>query len=636
MASCGAEPTSPGAPALPGGLNPAGMEAPSGLPLAADVPSCSHLLPSAGMQPLPTGGEPPPGCEPAEKPPGPDDLGGLTLSHLRPIPSGAPSGTHAPFRAQVPCGVKRTLARQQTIQPEVAAQVLAECSGRQVPVASLADGTALPLLAREHCVAFLHMLGDPARLAPNRPIKIGTACTGSAADLFAFSALEEAYQQYAPRFEVSYAFNCESDKGKRQWGKKLHGLCPGSSPARHCMFTDIACLQHGTAECDEHEGPCKVQPVDVFVCATSCKDFSRANPKKQKRGQLPAPPTGESARTLSGMNDFLGAFKPSLFLFENVDSIDDAASGQCSDMDLALVAWANMGYECQKVIVNSHQFGIPACRNRMLVIGVQTMANAALNLSARSLSCMFTTMRSLIRVCQRSHTCASGVLLAADDPAVRDELIRRQSNLKKKAASDQPTSGCYNVATAMETASQRGVKWGSFPPSACMQADPWFTTLTRQQQDALCFSLLVHPGPCLFRDVSQSLGLTRLSSYSKEDGKHCASTVLPHQMLIVFATGQPLRLLLGREALVLQGFPSQNKSLSELTSETSETAMANIAGNMVSTTIMLAVAMAAISSVSWRSVPRPQLVSSSTASADALALLFSVVPSPPKATSRHS
>ena len=145
----------------------------------------------------------------------------------------------------------------------------------------------------------------------------------------------------------------------------------------------------------------------------------------------------------------------------------------------------------------------------------------------------------------------------------------------------------------------------------------------------------MNPGPCLLRDVSQSLGLTRLSSYSKEDGKHCASTVLPNQMLIVFATGQPLRLLLGREALVLQGFPSQNKSLSELTSETSETAMANIAGNMVSTTIMLAVAMAAISSVSWRSVPRPQRVSSSMASGDALALLFSIVPSPPEATSRR-
>ena len=132
------------------------------------------------------------------------------------------------------------------------------------------------------------------------------------------------------------------------------------------------------------------------------------------------------------MNDFLSVYKPSLFLFENVDSIDDAASGQCSDMDLALVEWANMGYECQKVIVNSHQLGIPASRNRLLVIGVQSMANASLDLRARPLSCIFTTMRSLIRVCQRSHTCASGVLLAAASPAVRAELIRRQEHCAKK------------------------------------------------------------------------------------------------------------------------------------------------------------------------------------------------------------
>ena len=159
--------------------------------------------------------------------------------------------------------------------------MLAACSGRQVPVAKLADGTALPLLAREHCVAFLHMLGDPARLAPNRQIKIGTACTGSAAYLFAFSALEEAYHQYAPRFEVSYAFNCESNPGKRQWGIKLHGLCPGSCPSRPCMFKDIACLHHGATECVEHDQMCKVQPVDVFVCATSCKYFSTANRKTE-------------------------------------------------------------------------------------------------------------------------------------------------------------------------------------------------------------------------------------------------------------------------------------------------------------------------------------------------------------------
>ena len=69
-----------------------------------------------------------------------------------------------------------------------------------------------------------------------------------------------------------------------------------------------------------------------------------------------------------------------------------------------------------------------------------------------------------------------------------------------------------------------------------------------------------------------------------------------------FAQGQPFRLLLGREALVLQGFPSQDETLSELFGSFSELQMADLAGNMVSTPVMLAMAMTAISAASWRDV----------------------------------
>ena len=137
------------------------------------------------------------------------------------------------------------------------------------------------------------------------------------------------------------------------------------------------------------------------------------------------------------------------------------------------------------------------------------------------------------------------------------------------------------------------------------------------------------PASLLLRDVSQNLGQTRLPSRSAENGTPCAPTVLPNQMMMVFAPGHPFRLLLGRENLVLQGFPSADPSLSELIEGTPETAMTDLAGNMVSTPVMLAIAMAAISSVSWRPMPRPSHLSSSIAGADALALLRSIVPSPP-------
>ena len=533
-------------------------------------------------------------------------------------------------------GVGRVLGRQNTVDPRAANELIAECAARVVSAESLQDGTALPALASAHCDSFLKLMGSKERLAPNRRVTIGTACTGSAADVLVFHALEAAYQAYVPSFEVAYEFNCESSAFKLRWGMTFHGLC--SDKDKHCCwFKDIGCLHKGVATCAQHSKECPVPRVDIFVCATSCKDFSRANPNKRKRGAALAPPSGESARTLHGMNQFLSSHRPPLFLFENVDSIDSShnspASGPtdlplASDMDIMLAHWAALGYECQRVVVNSREFGIPASRSRLLVIGVQTMANGAFDFSRRSLSCVFNTMRSLIQVCHRTHSCASGVLLPSTHPAVQAELARRQ---QFPTASGQRVSMGYNVGKAMEIAQARGVQWGSFSPSPIMRSDAWFQTLTKQQQDAACFSLKSRPDPVLFRDVSQSLGQTRLSSTrfaeGREEPTHCAATVLPAQSLMVFAPGQPFRLLLGREALVLQGFPSQDATLSKLIGSFSEVQMADLAGNMVSTPVMLAIAMAAISAVSWKDVSMSALPRTTAEDcSSAVSLLRSLMP----------
>ena len=58
---------------------------------------------------------------------------------------------------------------------------------------------------------------------------------------------------------------------------------------------------------------------------------------------------------------------------------------------------------------------------------------------------------------------------------------------------------------------------------------------------------------------------------------------------------------------MLQGFPSQDPTLSKLFETFSEVQMADLAGNMVSTPVMLAMAMAAISAVSWKDMPMSAL-----------------------------
>ena len=189
--------------------------------------------------------------------------------------------------------------------------------------------------------------------------------------------------------------------------------------------------------------------------------------------------------------------------------------------------------------MSSKEFGIPASRGRLSVIGFQTLANGAFDLSRRSLSCVFQTMRSLIKVCHRTHACASGVLLPSTHAAVQAALAKRQQG----TASGQRLSG-YNVGKAMEIAQARGVQWGSLGPSPLMRSDVWFQTLTAQQRDAACFSLKARPAHALFRDVSQSLGQARVSSTrsaekSDEEPTPCASTVLPMQVLMVLRRISP-------------------------------------------------------------------------------------------------
>ena len=97
---------------------------------------------------------------------------------------------------------------------------------------------------------------------------------------------------------------------------------------------------------------------------------------------------------------------------------------------------------------------------------------------------------------------------------------------------------------------------------------------------------------------------------------------------MVFAPGQPFRILLGRVALVLKGFPSEAASLSELIGKAVDTEMADLAGNMVSTPTMHNMVMAETSPVSWRDTPRPHASTTTDTCTRAWTLLRSIMPQP--------
>ena len=135
----------------------------------------------------------------------------------------------------------------------------------------------------------------------------------------------------------------------------------------------------------------------------------------------------------------------------------------------------------------------------------------------------------------------------------------------------------------------------------------WFATLTPQQRGALTFSQKKDPGDVLFQNISQPA--VRVIMSTVQDGKHVAPTQLPSQLLWIepglAASGQVGsqsnvgRLLLGREALLFQGYPVP--LVKEAVDTTSESLLADLAGNGMAVPVVLAILVSASISLSWRS-----------------------------------
>ena len=89
----------------------------------------------------------------------------------------------------------------------------------------------------------------------------------------------------------------------------------------------------------------------------------------------------------------------------------------------------------------------------------------------------------------------------------------------------------------------------------------------------------------------------------------------PKQVVVVFKDDEAPRLLLGEEMLLLHGFPVS--AVSDLVNRTENQVLADLAGNMVSSPIMLILLMSSVACVEWSDVDRiPWCAEEATASED--------------------
>ena len=166
-----------------------------------------------------------------------------------------------------------------------------------------------------------------------------------------------------------------------------------------------------------------------------------------------------------------------------------------------------------------------------------------------------------------------------------------------------------------------GLRYGVHKCTPRTQGSPWFGTLTEREQAALAFSQGVEP-KALARNISQSVTRVPTSSTVGEgqDRVHLAPTFLPGQLLWLELETQEPRVLLGREALAMQGFPVNENP--KLAGSFEESLMQNLAGNAMNMLVVLALLQACLEAVPWARTPDPEAVEEGVDMEAVISLLF--------------
>jgi len=293
---------------------------------------------------------------------------------------------------------------------------------------------------------------------------------------------------------------------------------------------------------------------------------------------------------------------------------------------------------------------------------------------------VFRTLRLLVQVCQRLTRSAASLLLEDSDPAVITEVARRVTAAAKRKP--EPFTWVNEHTRIYDSLL---ITADAPPPCAATSQSPWFKTLTRKQQSTLiihqttmlCSALgsgktrkggaalgQAHKksktGPagvgtrtildCLNKSTAtassqgstasgQTAGLKFMVDLMPSPGRVSTSTqdsrndnlilapcMLPSQLLWLHRDGSSQRLLLGQEAMLLQGWPIGLLNLHESLGITSAF-LQDLAGNATSPPVILAVLLALFYSVSWKSPDGARPEASDADVNEALALFCRVTAS---------
>lgn len=168
-------------------------------------------------------------------------------------------------------------------------------------------------------------------------IKIGTDCSGIEAPIEALKKISDKYD-----LDFTHIFSSEIDKYALQYIKDNHNP--------KIIFGDIT-------KRDINDVP----DIDLYVSGFPCQPFSRANKFKTS--------VDPRLNLFDSCLEVIRNKKPKIFILENVKTLVTLNDGKYFKEILDILNSLNL-YNIHYKVVNSKDFGIPQCRDRLYIIGI--------------------------------------------------------------------------------------------------------------------------------------------------------------------------------------------------------------------------------------------------------------------------
>ena len=296
------------------------------------------------------------------------------------------------------------------------------------------DGSLLESLAGEHLDNMKDLpsgnvtdTGLASGHVPEVELTWGSICSGSEVVIFVFMAIRAAYAQLGINIIFKHMFSCEINAQKQSW---IEGIFSELLLTSGCLFERAEHMGQEFAKCVRHNCLCRVPRVNLLFAGTSCKDFSKANPNKNKvqvLGKASSP--GGSAQTLNGLLAYLSKQVLDLLIFENVDTLDEVSehqnetSGGKEQTPLQGIcsAFHAAGLRVLRVLTDAVLFGMPQHRRRYYLVAVKPFSTL-FDVGLWPCEYAFKRCRELLGLCVKVPPCLTEVMLGPDHSCLETAL----------------------------------------------------------------------------------------------------------------------------------------------------------------------------------------------------------------------